>query len=213
MEPRSSPSHTTSLVLSTNAAVTVESVMANINPTSQCTMCAIVSFNVAAQAPLKLTPSNYLSWHLQFLTLLTGYDSHVLSKQSRSMVSQPAILRIPHSYPIKGSQTITEFIQNIKTEADELTLMNIPVDTEDFTIKILNGLDEDYKELANATLSRETTITFKELHEKLLNHEAQLAIKKGSQITLPTTANTAAKSTLPNKSNNQYIGPRQTSAF
>lgn len=51
---------------------------------------------------------------------------------------------------------ITEFKQNIKTKVDELTMMNAPVDIEDLTIKILNGLDEDYKELSDAIQARKT---------------------------------------------------------
>lgn len=34
----------------------------------------LISINVAAQAPLKLTSTNYLSWKLQFQTLFIGYD-------------------------------------------------------------------------------------------------------------------------------------------
>ncbi|KAA8525359.1 hypothetical protein F0562_007223 [Nyssa sinensis] len=71
-------------------------------------------------------------------------------------------------------------------------MMNSPVDIEDLTIKILNGLDADYKKLANAIQARETAISFKELHEKLLNREAHLAATKGNQLTLPVTANAAA---------------------
>lgn len=34
----------------------------------------LIIINVAAQTPLKLTSSNYLSWKLQFNTLFIGYD-------------------------------------------------------------------------------------------------------------------------------------------
>ncbi|KAL6345291.1 hypothetical protein AAG906_015774 [Vitis piasezkii] len=34
----------------------------------------LISINVAAQTPLKLTSTNYLSWKLQFHTLFIGYD-------------------------------------------------------------------------------------------------------------------------------------------
>ena len=34
----------------------------------------LISINVTAQAPLKLTSTNYLSWKLQFQTLFIGYD-------------------------------------------------------------------------------------------------------------------------------------------
>lgn len=34
----------------------------------------LISINVDAQTPLKLTSSNYISWKLQFHTLFIGYD-------------------------------------------------------------------------------------------------------------------------------------------
>ena len=34
----------------------------------------LITINVSAQAPLKLTTNNYVSWKLQFQTLFTGYD-------------------------------------------------------------------------------------------------------------------------------------------
>ena len=34
----------------------------------------LITINVAAQTPLKLTSSNYTSWKFQFYTLFIGYD-------------------------------------------------------------------------------------------------------------------------------------------
>lgn len=34
----------------------------------------LIIINIAAQAPLKLTSSNYASWKIQFETLFIGYD-------------------------------------------------------------------------------------------------------------------------------------------
>ncbi|KAK2647820.1 hypothetical protein Ddye_015309 [Dipteronia dyeriana] len=34
----------------------------------------LITINISAQAPLKLTTTNYMSWKIQFQTLLTGYD-------------------------------------------------------------------------------------------------------------------------------------------
>ncbi|RVX14747.1 hypothetical protein CK203_011902 [Vitis vinifera] len=34
----------------------------------------LITINISAQAPLKLTSTNYLSWKLQFETLFIGYD-------------------------------------------------------------------------------------------------------------------------------------------
>ena len=34
----------------------------------------LITINISAQAPLKLTNNNYMSWKLQFQTLFIGYD-------------------------------------------------------------------------------------------------------------------------------------------
>jgi len=36
----------------------------------------LITINVAAQTPVKLTSTNYLAWKLQFQTLFIGYDLH-----------------------------------------------------------------------------------------------------------------------------------------
>ena len=43
-----------------------------------------------------------------------------------------------------------------------------------FLEKILDGLGEDYKELVHAIQTKDNLISFKELHENLLNFEAFL---------------------------------------
>ena len=65
-------------------------------------------------------------------------------------------------------------MQTIKTRADDLALLGALIDEEEITDKILDGLSDDYKELVRVIQARNTSITFKELHEKLLNFEASL---------------------------------------
>ena len=48
--------------------------MATISTTLNTNESQLVTINVAAQAPLKLTSNNYVSWKLQFQTLFIGYD-------------------------------------------------------------------------------------------------------------------------------------------
>ena len=50
-------------------------------------------------------------------------------------------------------------MHGINSRGDELAMMNAPIDVQDLTIKILNGLDESYMELANAIYVRDTLIT------------------------------------------------------
>ncbi|KAG6468877.1 hypothetical protein ZIOFF_073572 [Zingiber officinale] len=95
--------------------------------------------------------------------------------------------------PVKGSQSIIELMKFIKSKFDELALKNAPLDIEDLTIKILHGLDDDYKELACAIQLRDA-ISYEELHEKLLNHEAHFAACKDTQITFLATTHPVSQS-------------------
>ncbi|XVF88526.1 hypothetical protein PTKIN_Ptkin19aG0057400 [Pterospermum kingtungense] len=65
------------------------------------------------------------------------------------------------------------------------------MDEEDIVDKILDGLDNEYKDLISVIQARDTPITFDELHEKLLTFEAHMQGKKLDQPYLPATANLA----------------------
>ena len=74
----------------------------------------------------------------------------------------------------KGSKSISEYMQVIKTRADELSLLGKPVDDEVFIDRVLKGLSDEYKSIIDAINARDTSISFVELHEKLFNKEASL---------------------------------------
>ena len=74
----------------------------------------------------------------------------------------------------KGTLSITDFLQSVKARADELVVLEAPVDNEDLTDKILEELGDDYKELVRVVQARDNAISFDELHEKLLMFEASL---------------------------------------
>lgn len=91
---------------------------------------------------------------------------------------------------------MTEYLQYAKTIADDLIMLNVPFDNEDFILKILGGLDGDYKDLRNALRVRETLVTFDELHEQLINHEAypRYEAQRKSQLSMmPASANPTFK--------------------
>ena len=75
---------------------------------------------------------------------------------------------------IKGSKSISEYTQAIKTCADELALLGKPVDDEDLIGRVLELLSDEYKSFIDAINVCDTSISFAELHEKLLNKEASL---------------------------------------
>ncbi|KAA8543167.1 hypothetical protein F0562_021338 [Nyssa sinensis] len=95
----------------------------------------------------------------------------------------------------KGSQSVTEFLQSVKCRADELAILEKPMDEDDLTDKILDGLGDDYKELIHSVQACDTMIMFDELHEKLLNFEASLQGAKLEPSHFPTLANPANRNT------------------
>nr|TKS16446.1 hypothetical protein D5086_0000023460 [Populus alba] len=93
----------------------------------------------------------------------------------------------------KGTMTITDFVYFVKARSDELAILGAPMDIEDLTEKILDGLDDEYKELVRAVQARDSAISFDELHEKLLSFEASLQTQSRSSSIGPVTANSMAR--------------------
>ena len=117
-------------------------------------------------------------------TLATTY-----AKPSRGRVMQ---IKGQLANLYKGSQRVIEYMQQIKSRSDELAMMDAPINSEDLTIKILEELSAEYKDIALAVQARETPISFEELHEKLLNFETHLQHEEKNNH-LPITANVAHK--------------------
>ena len=89
--------------------------------------------------------------------------------------------------PQQISHSILDYMQDIKRNMDALALMNITVDFDELSIRILNDLNPSFIELSHAIQVHDIDIDFDELFEKLLNYEAQLhAISHGSSSS-PTT--------------------------
>ncbi|XP_010501330.1 PREDICTED: uncharacterized protein LOC104778577 [Camelina sativa] len=80
-------------------------------------------------------------------------------------------------------------MQHIKVKADALTLLGSPMPHEDLTDLILAGLGDEYKPLIEGVHSRDTPISFTELHEKLINRELSLAAAIPPSQSFPITAN------------------------
>ncbi|KAH1031897.1 hypothetical protein J1N35_044071 [Gossypium stocksii] len=84
----------------------------------------------------------------------------------------------------KGSKSVTDYMQTIKTKANELATLGKPLDHKE---KVLEGLDDSYQSIIDAVNSRDTLITFDELHEKLIHKELSLHTISPS-LPLPASA-------------------------
>ena len=83
-------------------------------------------------------------------------------------------------------------MQFIKCRADQLAALGKPLDHENLIDKILNGLDDDYKTIADIVQNRKTPILFDELHEKLINRELALKHLQFGHSSFLVTANMAS---------------------
>ncbi|KAD2806062.1 hypothetical protein E3N88_39439 [Mikania micrantha] len=91
----------------------------------------------------------------------------------------------------KGSRSMTEFLHDMKSIADELALARSPVTDDDLIVHIVNQLGDDYAHIAAAIKMRDTAITFADLFDKLVDHERNLL---ETQPTSPiVTINTAQR--------------------
>ena len=75
-------------------------------------------------------------------------------------------------------------MHSIKSLVDDLASMGKPLDHEDLIDRVLDGLDSLYDLLIEQINSRDSPISFEELHEKLINKE--IALQKLESSCLPT---------------------------
>ncbi|KAJ0681891.1 putative transcription factor interactor and regulator CCHC(Zn) family [Helianthus annuus] len=91
----------------------------------------------------------------------------------------------------KGTRSMAEFLHDMKAIADELTLAREPVTDEDLIVHIVNQLGDDYANVAAVLKMRDTTITFADLFDKLVDHERTLLEAQSASPVV--TVNTAQR--------------------
>ena len=215
----------------------------------------LVSINATAQAPLKLTVTNYQSWHTQWYSLLIGYDflklvevplpidldkssyqfrqdqllrSALIASLSPDIVpyvvgektsydvwntlqktyakpSQARIMSLRESLFLtkKGTMSITEFLQKIKSITTTLAAAGVTVTMNETVLHVLHGLPAEYKEVSAAIRARDSAISFDDLHDKLTDFESQLNRDVGFPAA-PTTVNYTAKNRVGSPTGNRF---------
>ena len=90
--------------------------------------------------------------------------------------------------PQQGNRSITDYMQDIKRNIEALAHINVKVDFDELSIRVLNGLSQDYCNISHALQVCDVPITFDELFEQLLSYEAQLKVSTPSPSLTPMTA-------------------------
>ncbi|KAF5481156.1 hypothetical protein F2P56_001832 [Juglans regia] len=152
--------------------------------------CPILGTNPTAKARVARS-----RWIRQDKLLLNGIfasvSKSIMPLIAASGTSREAWLKLTHLYAnrsptrvmllkdtltslTRGSKSVTEYLQQIKTIADELALVDSPLTNDDLTLYILNGLGSDFRDIVGPTRTRETPLTFEKLHDLLVSHETYL---------------------------------------
>ncbi|XP_060190524.1 uncharacterized protein LOC132619723 [Lycium barbarum] len=100
----------------------------------------------------------------------------------------------------KDTRSITKYLHTIRSLSDELPTAGAPVSNPELIVKILSGLEPEFREISAAIRARDTTITYEELFEKLLDHELFLRQEDAKKLSSPITA-AVATPTKPNTNN------------
>ncbi|XP_071681644.1 uncharacterized protein [Lolium perenne] len=118
-----------------------------------------------------------------WVTLRDSFDTH-FSAQSVHIRGQLQKME-------KQTSSITTYFNKIKALSDSLTAMGQPLAQEDFVAYVLNGLDEDYDNLAENINGRETPISTRELHARLLSTEQRVESHRAAALQSGASANAA----------------------
>ena len=78
--------------------------------------------------------------------------------------------------PHQGNWFITDYMQDFKHNINSLALINVSIDFDELSIRVLKGLGLTYTHISHALQARDTPITFEELFEHLHSYEAQMKI-------------------------------------
>ncbi|OMO81232.1 Reverse transcriptase, RNA-dependent DNA polymerase [Corchorus capsularis] len=89
----------------------------------------------------------------------------------------------------RNGQSVTEYLQKMKSIVDELHLTGTMIDEDDQILFILNGLGPEFREIATAIRARESSISLEELHDKLLSFESLLKQEEENYSVQVPTAN------------------------
>ncbi|KAL4560332.1 hypothetical protein LXL04_032482 [Taraxacum kok-saghyz] len=132
------------------------------------------------------------AWQRLFSSFASTSSSRIISLKSK-LAKNP-----------KGNRTITEFLQEMRSLADDLALAQSPVSEEDLMVYILSPLGDDYSTIAAAIKVRETPISYSELFDKLTDFERTLKDSAPTIDNIPTTVNYTSRQTGPPQNNRNH---------
>ncbi|VFQ97890.1 unnamed protein product [Cuscuta campestris] len=110
----------------------------------------------------------------------------------------------------RGNRSITEYLYEMRSLANELALVQNPISEEDLVVHVLNQVGKAYDPHTSGARFREQTISFTELGDVLRDIEEKLQASDAATQTIVATANSTQRATL---SKNGQSWPRDAPAY
>ncbi|KAK2974100.1 hypothetical protein RJ640_020456 [Escallonia rubra] len=150
----------------------------------------LASVEPTLASTVAIAPSAHKAW----TSLHTAFAN---KSQTRIISLQDQLARIT-----KDSRPVTDYLRDIRSIADELATAGAAITNVQLIVRILQGLGSEYKAISAAIRSRETTISYEELYEKLLDHELFLKHEETKQTAPITVAMAQRNNQQPSSNNN-----------
>ena len=93
---------------------------------------------------------------------------------------------------------MADYLHRVKSLADELAQAGSPLVTEELIVQILRGLGTEYREISAAIRARDTTISYEDLYDKLMDQDAFLQHEEAKKPTAPIMEAMAQRTKPPN---------------
>ena len=97
---------------------------------------------------------------------------------SQQSTAQSVQIRTQLGEVQKLNSTVSVYFNKIKNLSDQLTALGQPLRPEEFSAYVLKGLDEDYDNLAENVNGRETPISARDLHSRLIFTEQRVEARR-----------------------------------
>ena len=111
----------------------------------------------------------------------------------------------------RGSRTVSKFLYVVKVTVDELSLVDAPVSDDDLMLYVLNGLGSKFRDMVAPMSTRETTLSFAELHDLLIGHGHYIKRMDNNTSALVITANSSQRKSSNGRFKNKKSQSKQNS--
>ncbi|GKU94149.1 hypothetical protein SLEP1_g7678 [Rubroshorea leprosula] len=122
----------------------------------------------------------------------------------------------------RDGRSVANYLRDLKTVDDELGTIDRPLNDDDLTVYILNGLGLEFREIAASLRARDSSLSFDDLHDRLVAHEESLKREEAHLEITPVTAhyaiasfhsNTDSSSSLSAGNSHSSLGRHPPQAF